>query len=133
MRLLQIGYEPLTTIALMENDFPQAEQYSRKCLAISQECGQTREMLASLRDLASAYMAQGNLEQALQLLAVIINDPAGEQNTLTRPERLRDEAEKLRAQVESQMDASQYHAAWEAGQKRQLAEVASQILDQANP
>ena len=127
-RMLQICYETLGTLALIEKDLEQAQQFSLKCLRISQECGQTREMLASLRDLASVYMAQGNLENALQLLAVVLNHPASEQNSLTRTERLRDETETLRAQIEARLDPPRYQSAWEAGQKKRLSEVVEQIL-----
>ena len=133
VRLYQLGYESLAAIALMEQDTEHAKQYALECLRISQRGGQTREMLASLRDLAWVDIAQGNSEQALQLLAVVLNHPASEQNSLTRPERLRDEAEKLRAQIEPQLDIQRYQAAWEAGQRRQLAEVVGQILNQGSP
>jgi len=129
LRLLQISNDNLGTIALMENDFDQAKQFFLKSLRISQECGQTRELLASLRDFASVYIAQGDLDEALRLLAVVLNHPASEQNSLNRPERLRDEAEKLRAQIESQLDPLIYKSAWERGQKRRLAEVVAQILN----
>ena len=128
VRLLQITNDFLGTLALMENDVDQAQQFFIKSLRISQECGQTREMLASLRDLANVYIAQGNLDGALKLLAVVLNHPASDQNSLNRPERLRDEAEKLRAQIETQLDQPRYQSAWEAGQKNQLADVVKQIL-----
>jgi tetratricopeptide (TPR) repeat protein len=128
VRMLLICSETLGALALKENDIEQAQQFSLRCLRITQECGQTREVLASLRDLASVYMAQGNLEQALQLLAIVLNHPASEQNSLFRPERLRDEAEKLRAQIELQLAPSLYQAAWEAGQRRRLANVVAQLL-----
>jgi hypothetical protein len=127
-RMLQICYETLGTLALIEKDLEQAQQFSLKCLRISQECGQTREMLASLRDLANVHIAQGDLAGALQLLAVVLNHPASEQNSLYRTERLRDEAETLRAQIETRLDQPRYQSAWEAGQKKRLAEVVSQIL-----
>jgi hypothetical protein len=85
-------------------------------------------MLASPRDLANVYMAQDKLEDALQLLAVVLNHPASEQNSLNRPERLRDEAEKLRVQIEAQLDSDRYKADWEAGQRQRLADVVTQIL-----
>jgi predicted ATPase/class 3 adenylate cyclase len=129
VRMLQICYETLGTLALNEKDLEQAQQFSLRCLRISQECGQTREMLASLRDLASAYIAQGQPERALQLLAVVLNHPASEQNSLSRPERLRDEAERLRAQIESQLDHSVYQAAWESGQGQRLGDVAGALLN----
>jgi hypothetical protein len=128
-RLLQICYEPLASLALAENDVEQAQQYALSCMRISQECGQTRELLGGLRDLARVYLAQGRPEAALQLLEVVLAHPASEQNTITRPEPLRDEAEKLRAQIEASLDPAVYRSAWEAGQDRQLGEVVSGILE----
>ena len=129
LRILQIVYDSLGTVALMEDDVEQAQQYFFKSLNISQKCGQTREMLASLRDFASVYMARGDAESALHLLAVVLSHPASDQNSLNRPERLRDEAEKLRAQVETELDSALYQSAWKAGQKQKLAEVVTQILN----
>ena len=128
LRMLQICYDNLGAVALLESDVEQAQQFFLKSLRISQECGQTREMLASLRDLARVYVAQGNLDSALELLAVVLNHPASEQNSLYRTERLRDEAETLRAQIETRLDQPRYQSAWEAGQKKRLAEVVAQIL-----
>lgn len=132
LRMRQICYEFLGTLALMEKEVEQAQEYALKCLRVSQECGQTREMLASLRDVASVYIAQGNLDAALQLLAVVLNHPANEQNSLNRPERLRDEAEKLRSYIESQLEPSLYQATWKAGRRRRLDEVVAQILNQVS-
>ena len=127
-RMLQICYETLGTLALIEKDLEQAQQFSLRYLGLSQECGQTREMLAALRDLASVCIAQGKLDTALQFLAVVLNHPASEQNSLNHPGRLRDEAEKLRVQIESQLDHSLYKLVWESGQKLHLADVVTQIL-----
>ena len=129
LRLLQISNDNLGTVALLEGDIQGAQQFFLKSLRISQECGQTREMLASLRDLANVQMAQGNLEGALKLLAVVLQHPTSDQNSLNRPERLRDEAEKLRAMIKSQLDASLYQSAWETGHRQRLADVVTQILN----
>ena len=110
-------------VALLEGDVEQARQFFLKSLRISQESGQTREMLASLRDLANVYIARGNLDDALQLLAVVLSHPANNQNSLNRPEHLRDEAEKLRIQIESQLEQTQYQAAWATGQSQRLVVV----------
>jgi len=128
LRLLQRTYDGLGTAALLEGDDSQAQQFFLKSLRISQECGQTREMLAALLDLASVYIARGDLEKALQLLAVLLKHPASDQSSLNHPERLRDEAEKLRIQIESQLEQPVYQSAWETGQKNRLAEVVAQIL-----
>jgi predicted ATPase/class 3 adenylate cyclase len=129
--LLQRTYDGLGMVALMEKDPEQAQQFFLKSLRISQECGQTREMLASLLELANVHVAMGNLDEALGLLAVVLNHPASDQNSLNtnRPERLRDAAEKLRARVESQLDRSLYQWAWERGQRQRLSDVVSQLLN----
>jgi tetratricopeptide (TPR) repeat protein len=133
LRVLQTTSDSLGTLALLEGDTQQAQQHFLKSLRISQGCGQTREILASLRDLAQVSSAQGDLATALQLLAVVLHHPASDQHALLRPERLRDEAENLRAQIESQLDRPRYQEAWETGQRRSLAEVVSQILDEGSP
>jgi hypothetical protein len=129
LRLLQRTYDGLGTAASLEHDVQQAQQFFIKSLRISQECGQIREMLSSIIDLASVHIAQGDLEKALQLLAVVLNHPASGQNSLNRPQFLRDEAEKLRAQIEPQLEQPRYRSAWEAGQKQRLADVVTQILN----
>ena len=130
LRLLQRTYDGLGSVALLERDVQQAQQFFLKSLRISQECGQPREMLASLLDVAGVHLAQGRLDDALQLVAVVLIHPASEQNSLNRPGRLRDEAQQLQAQIETQLDPARYRAAWETGQRRQLAEVVAQILNE---
>ena len=129
--LLQRTYDGLGLVALMEKDPDQAQQFFLKSLRISQECGQTREMLASLLELANVHVALGNLDEALRLLAVVLNHPARDQNSLNtnRSEPLRDTAEKLRAEIESQLDRSLYQQAWEAGQRQRLSDVVSHLLN----
>jgi predicted ATPase len=129
LRLLQIIYDNLGTLALVEQNIEQAQEFFIKSLRISQKSGQTREMLASLRDLANVYMARGNPDTALQLLAVVLNHPASDQNSLNRPERLHDEAEKSRAQIEGQLDSELYQSAWQTGQRQRLTDVVAKILN----
>ena len=128
-RLLQRTYDGLGAASLLEHDFQQAQGFFIKSLRISQECGQTREMLSSLLDLASVYHAQGNLNDALGLIAIVSNHPASDQNSLNRPGFLRDDAEKLRAQIEDQLDPTLYQSAWENGQEQKLGDVVTKILN----
>jgi predicted ATPase/class 3 adenylate cyclase len=129
--LLQRTYDGLGMVALMEEDPEQAQQFFLKSLRISQECGQTREMLASLLELANVQVAMGNLDEALGLLAVVLNHPASDQNSLNtnRSESLRDAAEKLRAQIETQLDRALYKWAWEGGKRQRLSDVVSHLLN----
>jgi hypothetical protein len=57
-----------------------------------------------------------------------MRNPASEQNSLNRPGPLREEAEKLRARIEAQLDPARYPSAWDSGQRRRPAEVVAQIL-----
>jgi hypothetical protein len=87
-------------------------------------------MLASLLELANVHVALGNLNEALRLLAVVLNHPASAQISLNtnRSETLRDAAEKLRAKVEAQLDHFLYRSAWESGQRQRLADVVSHLM-----
>ena len=129
LHMLRMACDFLGTIALSENAIEQAQHHILRGLRISHECGQPREMLAYLRDFAKVYIAQGNLEDALQLLAVVLNHPASDQNLPNRPGFLRDDAEKLRAQIESQLDPPLYQSAWERGQRQRLVDVVTQLLN----
>ena len=110
----------------------QAREYFLKSLTISQENGQTRELLGALRDFANVYISQGQLEKSVELLAVVLSHRASEQNSLFRQERLHDEAEKLRRQLENQLDKARYHSASETGQERNLSEAVAQILGKSD-
>jgi tetratricopeptide (TPR) repeat protein len=128
--LLQRTYDGLGLVALMEKDPEGAQQFFLKSLRISQECGQTREMLASLLELTNVHVAQGNFDEALGLLTVVLNHPASDQNSLNtnRSESLHDTAEKLRAKIEPLLDQSLYRSAWENGKRQRLSDVVTQIL-----
>ncbi len=106
LRFLQRTYDGLGTASLLEHEYQQAQQFFIRSLQISQECGQIREMLSSLLDIASVDIASGNLTNALNFLAIVLVHPASNQNSLNRPGFLRDDAEKLRAQIETQLDHS---------------------------
>jgi tetratricopeptide (TPR) repeat protein len=128
--LLQRTYDGLGLVALIEKDPEGAQQFFLKSLRISQECGQTREMLASLLELANVHIARGNLDEALGLLAVVLNHPASDQNSLNtnRSESLHDTAEKLRAKIEPLLNQLLYQSAWEGGKRQRLSDVVTQIL-----
>ena len=87
-------------------------------------------MLASLLELANVHIARGNLDEALGLLAVVLNHPASDQNSLNtnRSESLHDTAEKLRAKIEPLLNQSLYQSAWESGKRQRLSDVVTQIL-----
>ena len=68
---------------------------------------------------------------AVRLLATVLNHPANEQYALFRPESIRAEAERTRAELEDSMDREAYSAAWKEGSSLQLDEVVSNLLETA--
>jgi hypothetical protein len=81
----------------MEKDSAGDQQFFLKSLRISQEYVQTWEMLTSLLELANVQVTLGNLDEALGLLAVMLNHPTSSQNSvnINRSKPLCDTAEKL--------------------------------------
>jgi hypothetical protein len=92
-----------------------AHSYFLRSLKITFESGQTCEHLGSLRDIATVCKLQGELEQAMELLAVVLNQPAAGQNSLSRRESLKHEAEALRAEIERMLPPDRSNGAWECG------------------
>jgi Protein kinase domain len=82
----------------------------------------------SLRDIATVCKLQGELEQAMELLAVVLNHPAAGQNSLSRRESLKNEAEALRAEIERMLPPDRSNSAWECGRSLELGNVVAGLL-----
>ena len=74
-------------------------------------------------------MAQGNSEQAVALLALVLQHPASHQ-TRMHEGRIRDSAKGLLAKLEDELSKETYTAALERGQELELDGV---IADLVNP
>ncbi len=127
-RILQLAYDSLGSIALAETHLDDAYSYFLKSLKITFESGQTREQLGSVRDIATVYKLEGKLEKALELLAVVLHHPASVQNSLSRRESLKDEAEHLRSEIEKAVSSDRYNTAWKSGQSLELGDVVAKLL-----
>jgi serine/threonine protein kinase/tetratricopeptide (TPR) repeat protein len=132
-RVVQLTYDSLGTIALLAGQMDDAESYFTKSLRITFESGQTREQLGSLRDLASVYKSQGNLEKAVEFLAVVLGHPAREQNSLSRRESLKSEAERLLAEIGATLAVIRYKSAWQRGTALELGKVVAELLREERP
>ena len=132
-RPTQQSYDNLGDIAFYLGELDQAEKYFRLSLEISEETGQTREMLGTLYDVARVWAAQGKQTEALQLLAVVLHHPLRNLASLLRNERtiLSEAAERLRVDLEADLEPERYQAAWAQGRARQLEAVVAGLLRQA--
>ncbi len=128
VRVIQCAYDSLGTIALLEGRVDDAHDYFLKSLKITYESGQSREQLGSLRDIATIYKLRGDLERAVELLAVVLQHPAREQNSLSRQESLKIEAERLRVEIETILAGPRYEAAWARGRALELGAVVADLV-----
>ncbi len=106
----------------------EAEDYYLQSLAISDEIGQTREMLTTLCDLARVWAKAGRSGEALELVAFILQHPAREQHAPLRPSSIQDDAGQVRAELEAVLSPQDYRNAWERGKRRELESVADEVL-----
>jgi tetratricopeptide (TPR) repeat protein len=89
--------------SLALDDIPDAQKSFTEALRLARECDYTPYALEALAGFASMYTKQGNKEQALELLLVVLNHPAIFHST-------KDRAAHLRAELEAQLTPQQVEA-----------------------
>lgn len=129
-RTTQQSYDNLGDVAFHLGELDQAGRYFRLSLEISEETGQTREMIGTLHDLARVWAAQGKKVEAVELLAVVLHHPLSSLPLFLRIEEtsLGEVAERLRARLEADLDPEHYQAAWARGSTQQLEAVVAGLL-----
>ncbi|MCG3207711.1 MAG: hypothetical protein FOGNACKC_01311 [Anaerolineae bacterium] len=129
-RTIQQSYDNLGDVAFNLGELEQAERYFRLSLEISEETGQTREMLGTLCDLAQVRVAQEKKAEAVQLLAVVLHHPLNNLPLFLRTEEtiLREAAERLRSSLKTDLKPEVFQAAWSRGQTLQLEDVVASFL-----
>ena len=129
-RTIQQSYDNLGDVVFYLAEVEQAERYFRLSLEISEETGQTREMLGTLYDLAKVWVAQNKKTEAVELLAVVLHHPLSNLPLFLRAEDtvLRKAAERLRASLEADLPPELYQAAWEKGRTLPLETVVAALL-----
>lgn len=129
-RTTQQCYDNLGDVALYLGEIGQAEQYFRHSLEVSEETGQSREILGTLYDLARVKTIQGKKAHAVELLAVVLHHPLSSLHLFLRTEStvLREAAERLRGKLEAEMEPATYQAAWAQGQTLPFEAVVSGLL-----
>jgi hypothetical protein len=127
-RGLQYTYTHLGNASFAAEAYREAEDYYLQSLAISDEIGQTREMLATCYDIARVRAVTGGIGEAVQLLGTVLNHPAREQRGQFRPATIREDAERLRMELKRALDPETYAAAWQQGEAAELDAVVAELL-----
>ena len=128
LRGMQYTHNNLGRINLILEESAEAEVNYALSLRISWETGQTREMLSNLTDIAKVWKAQGRGVEAAEAIAALLRHPLIDQRAILRPTVIREEAENLRAELESELDPDQYQAASAKGSAEEVGDIVSRIL-----
>jgi predicted ATPase/DNA-binding CsgD family transcriptional regulator len=118
----------LGKVALSIGKTAKAEIYLLQSLRITSEIGLVSDILNLLYEFACLLVAQGNSEQAAELLTLILQHPASHQFRLGEG-RIRDSAKGLLVKLEDELPPEAYAAAQERGQELEMDEVITELVD----
>ncbi|MFC2053571.1 LuxR C-terminal-related transcriptional regulator [Chloroflexota bacterium] len=124
---IQTSSKYLGKVALSIGKIAEAEYYLLLSLRITKEIGFVRDIINLLYEFARLRVAQDNLEQAVELLALVLQHPASHQ-TRMHEGRIRDSAKVLLAELEDELPHETYTAALERGQELELDGVIADLV-----
>ena len=117
----------LGKVALTIGNTAEAENYLFQSLRITIEIGLVRDILNVLYEYACLLVAQGDSEQAAELLALVLQHPVSHQIRLGEG-RIRDSAKGLLVELEADLPPEAYSAALERGQELEIDEVIIELV-----
>ena len=116
-RGVQYALNNLGVVFSEMSDFESADSEFLRSLAISEEIGQTREILHTLCDIADVRAQLGDREEAVRLIAAAFGNPASTQLSVYRAP-IHETTERLRARLEDELDENVYRGGVEPRQRR---------------
>ena len=128
-RGVQYMYNDLGNVSFLLEDYEEAEAYYLQSLGICDEIGITLELLVSFWNLARVRAAMGREIEALEMLAIVMKNPASTQLALYGQSSIEEDAQKLRGGLEGRLDPEVYAAAWARGMSRELQEAVDEVLE----
>lgn len=129
-RGVQYALNNLGVVFSEMSDFESADREFLRSLAISEEIGQTREILHTLCDIADVRAQLGDREEAVRLIAAAFGNPASTQLSVYRAP-IHETTERLRARLEDELDENVYREAWSLGSAGGIEPLVRGLLDRA--
>jgi tetratricopeptide (TPR) repeat protein len=123
---LQTSSKYLAKVSLLMSDYVEAEKYLVQCLTLSKEVGFVRDVINLLYEFARLKAAQNDLEEAVKLLALVIDHPTSNQIRWLEG-RIRDSAKNLLAKLEAELVPETYSAALERGRDLDLDDTVTDL------
>ena len=124
---IQTSSKYLSKVYLRLGEFSEAEKYLLQSLKISNEIGFVRDVVNLFFEYARLQAARDQTLKAVELLALVIQHPASDQNRMLEG-RIRDSARELLARLENELPPADFHAAFERGQKLNPDEVVMALV-----
>ncbi len=124
---LQTSSKYLVKVSFLMGDYIEAEKYLVQCLTLSKETRFVRDMVNLIYEFSRLKAAQNSLEEAVRLLALVIDHPTSNQ-TRWLEGRIRDSAIGLLAELEAKLPPETYSAALERGQELDLDKVVEDLI-----
>ena len=125
--LSSVAIKYLGEIALLTNDIPEAQEYFTQSLRIAYELGLDRDIANHLYDFASLRAAQNKLEEGVELISLLLQQPASH---LARAGGglIRDRAKMLLADLENKLSQETYMAALKRGELLDIDDVVIELV-----
>lgn len=117
----------LGQMALSLNETVKAESYLLRSLKIADETGSGRDQVNLLCDLARVRMAENRMEEAAELLAMVLQHPASRLHRLGGGS-VRDRVQELLNTLKAELSAETYEAAWARGNTLEFDQVVMDLV-----
>lgn len=117
----------LGQMALSLNETMEAETYLLRSLRIADEIGSGRDKANILFDLAKVRVVEDRLDEAVEILAVVLQQPTSHLHRLGGG-RVRDRVQELLDTLKTRLSSVDYAAAWGRGNTREFDRVVSNLL-----
>ncbi len=125
---IQTSSKYLGKVGLSMGELAKAEDYLLQSLRITEEIGFVRDIINLLYEFARLRVAQEDQEQAVELLALVVQHPASHQ-TRWLEGRIRDSAEELLVKLEHDLLEETYVEAFERGQAMELDNAVAALIE----
>jgi len=127
-RGIQAGLQYLGEALVKAGDPAASEPVFLESLAMSEDMGQSVEMVATLTHIASAYAQTGKETRAIELLAAVLADPSAEKAQLAEESTVGDTARELLDRLRGSVDADSFKEARLRGSSVSVQVAAKQLL-----
>lgn len=124
---IQTSSKYLSRVTVSLGMLQEAERYILLSLRVTKEIGFVRDIVNLLYEYARLEVARANNENAVKLLALVIQHPASEQSRLIEG-RIRDSAQTLLDKLEAELPQDVFNAALQRGYTLELEEVTDELL-----